>query len=76
METRIVFDLFYSFPVIYSHIVILYEKLATLVQQSILRQVILMKGSTQYFSVTSNPNGVGDGPAFKFLPLSGQELPS
>lgn len=76
METRIVFDLLYSFPAIYSPIVILYERLATLLQQSILGQVIHMKGITQCFSVIHNPNGAGDGPAFKFLPLSGQELPS
>lgn len=76
METRIVFDLLYSFPVIYSPIVIPYERLATLLQLSILGQVICMEGRTQCFAVTRNPKGAGHGPGFKFLPLSGQELPS
>lgn len=65
METRTLFDLLYSFPVIYSHIVILYERLATFLQQSTLGQVIVMEGRTQCFSVTHNPNRVGDGPGLQ-----------
>lgn len=72
-ETRDVFDISHSSPVTHSFFLVLCESLAKAKRFGAYH----MHGAeTQPSAVAFSHKGVGVGPGFMFLPLSGQELQS